>query len=254
MPDKNAHAPDQTLHQEHHPAAIAARLARGPRWPYLAAAVLGSMDGCVTTFAVVAGAVGANFTASVAIVMGAANLLADGFSMAISNYEAIYSQTEMAEELRALEQEHIRQVPDGEREEVRQIFQRKGFSGSTLEKIVETVTTNDQLWINTMLAEEHHLPATLPNALATAGATFLSFVVVGTLPLLPLLVPGLSMSDAFALSCVLAALVFFTIGIAKSYALGEVRWSTGLRTLATGSAAATIAYLAANFLERALLG
>ena len=250
MPSREA----DYLQNEHNPAAIAARLSQGPRWPYLAAAVLGSMDGCVTTFAVVAGAVGANFTTSVALIMGAANLLADGFSMAVSNYEAVHSQSEMTDELRALEQQHISEIPDGEREEVRQIFQQKGFSGKTLASIVETITNNDRLWVNTMLIEEHGLPRALPDALAIACVTFLSFIAVGTVPLVPLLVFELSITQAFASSCVLAAFVFFGIGIAKSYTLGKIRWRTGLRTLATGATAATLAYFAANYLEYLLTG
>jgi VIT1/CCC1 family predicted Fe2+/Mn2+ transporter len=55
---------------------------------YLPDAVLGGVDGCVTTFAVAAGAVGSGFPAFVIVVLGLANLVADGFSMAASNYLA----------------------------------------------------------------------------------------------------------------------------------------------------------------------
>src|SRR3712207_3725854 len=74
----------ERLEAEHRPEAVRRRLSerRGPG--YLGDAVLGGIDGCVTTFAVVAGAVGADFSGLVVVVLGFANLLADGFSMAVS--------------------------------------------------------------------------------------------------------------------------------------------------------------------------
>src|SRR3712207_1854807 len=74
----------EILEAEHRPEAVRQRLSvrRGPG--YLGDAVLGGIDGCVTTFAVVAGAVGADFSGLVVVVLGFANLLADGFSMAVS--------------------------------------------------------------------------------------------------------------------------------------------------------------------------
>ena len=77
------------LQQEHQPENIAQRLKQPPKTQNVSDAVLGGIDGCVTTFAVVAGATGAGFSPMVAITLGFANLFADGFSMAISNYEAI---------------------------------------------------------------------------------------------------------------------------------------------------------------------
>jgi len=81
----------------------------------------------------------------VAIVLGFANLLADGFSMAVSNFQATKSQREVVEEARDAEEQHIAQFPQGEREEIRQIFARKGFTGDTLEQIIEVITHDPRL-------------------------------------------------------------------------------------------------------------
>lgn len=62
---------------------------------YLPEFVYGGIDGAITTFAVVAGAMGAALNSSVILILGFANLLADGFSMAISNYLSTKSQTEL---------------------------------------------------------------------------------------------------------------------------------------------------------------
>ena len=69
---------------------------RSYRHIYLGDVILGGIDGCVTTFAIVAAVTGAGFSGSVAIVMGISNLLADGFSMAVSNYEATKSRHDLS--------------------------------------------------------------------------------------------------------------------------------------------------------------
>lgn len=76
----------EDLKEQHQPEAIKRRLEEGNTQSYLADSVLGGIDGCVTTFAVVAGAVGGELSGVVIIVLGFSNLLADGFSMAASNY------------------------------------------------------------------------------------------------------------------------------------------------------------------------
>ena len=104
-----------TLHRQHQSDAIALRLSAQVQPRYIGDAVLGAIDGCVTTFAVVAGAVGAGFPASVALIMGFANLLADGFSMAVSNYEAVRAVHDFRETARLTEEDHIERLPEGER-------------------------------------------------------------------------------------------------------------------------------------------
>ena len=121
------------LQRQHHPDAIRSRLDR-PRSSYIASAILGAIDGSVTTFAVVAGAVGGGLSETVIIVLRTANLLADGFSMAVGNYNATGSLVEQIDKARRVENDHIDRVPDGEREEVRMILSRKGLVGSRWKK------------------------------------------------------------------------------------------------------------------------
>ena len=144
-----------TSHEaEHSPDAISRRLANKPVHGYLGDAVLGAIDGCVTTFAIVAGAVGAGFSGGVVVILGFANLIADGFSMAASNYLGTKSERERIDNIRLAEDRQIEVLPEGEREEIRQIFVRKGFTGEVLEKIVATITANRPLWVETMVREE----------------------------------------------------------------------------------------------------
>jgi VIT1/CCC1 family predicted Fe2+/Mn2+ transporter len=212
------------------------------RHSYIGDAVLGGIDGCVTTFAVVAGVFGGGFSSVVAIVLGFANLLADGFSMAVSNYQGTKSQREFVEEMRLTEERHIEQVPEGEREEIRQIFARKGFTGDTLEKIVGVITQDRQLWVDTMLSEELGLQTDGPSPLRAALVTFAAFFTIGVLPLIPFLIPKLTPFQTFVMSAVLTALAFFGIGSVKGLVLGRSPVRSGLETLLVGGTAAALAY------------
>jgi vacuolar iron transporter family protein len=241
---------DGRLDAEHQPRAIRKRLAARRSHSYLGDAVLGGIDGCVTTFAVVAGSVGAGFPGLVVIVLGFANLLADGFSMAVSNYLGTKSEREQLEKARREEEAHILQIPEGEREEIRQIFARKGFEGDTLERIVEVITQDRQLWVNTMLTEELGLPLEGASPLRAGMATFGAFLLVGLIPLLPFLIPQLTLDQRFIASSVATAVAFFGIGMAKGAVVGRSSFRSGLETLLTGGGAAVLAYVIAAWLSR----
>lgn len=237
---------------KHLPHAIQARLREPRRSSYLGDAVLGGIDGCVTTFAVVAAALGAGFSGVVVIILGIANLLADGLSMAVSNYLGTRSQHEELEEARREEERHIEHFPEGEREEIRQIFAAKGFSGETLERIVETVTQNPKLWVDTMLIEElgFHLEGRSP--MRAGLATFAAFVAVGLVPLVPFLFHQMiPPEERFFVSCVITGVAFAGIGVAKGVILKRPLLTSGLQTLLIGGAAAAVAYLVGSWLRRA---
>lgn len=236
----------EKLEHDHSPDAIAARLAKGPSVSYLRDWIYGGIDGAVTTFAIVAGVVGASLSAKVVIILGLANLLADGFSMAAANYSGTKAEIDDIRRVRRMEERHIRLAPEGEREEIRQIFRAKGLDGHELEEIVDAVTSNRKLWVDTMVRDEHGLETTSRDPLKAAAMTFVAFVVCGSVPLLPFFF-GLASSAWTA--TVMTALVFFLIGSAKS------KWSTqhwvvsGLETTGIGLAAAAIAYAIGRALE-----
>lgn len=239
----------EELVRDHHPEMIRKRLSSGPKRQTISDAVLGGIDGCITTFSVVSGSVGAGFPSSVAVILGFANLFADGFSMAVSNYESSKAGEEYFESIKASEQRHIDLVPEGEREEIRQIFSAKGFEGELLEKVVDTITADKARWLEMMLVEEHGLSKTTQQPLMSAGVTFLTFVGVGAIPLTPYIVSSLEMNQQFALSAILAGTMFFLIGMLKSLALEKPVFLSGVRTLLTGGAAAALAYYTAYFLR-----
>jgi len=237
----------QFLEHSHEPHDIAKRLGDGPKISYLRDWVYGGIDGTVTTFAIIAGAVGADLSNRYLLILGVANLLADGFSMAAANYSGTKAEIEEYNFIRKMEERHIEHAPDGEREEVRQIFAAKGFRGKTLEAAVEVITAEKEHWIDMMMTEEHGLPSVTRSPVTAGLVTFLAFVVCGFLPVTPF-VFGLEAS--VIASVTMAALTFFLIGSLRS------RWSpihwlrTGTETLAIGLASAGVAYLVGDFLKQ----
>lgn len=245
-----SNTPSSELEHSHDPGAIAARLDGGPNISYLRDWVYGGIDGAVTTFAIVAGSLGAGLSSTIILILGLANLLADGFSMAAANYSGTKAEEEDYRRLKRIEEKHIHLEPAGEREEIRQIYRAKGYEGKELETLVDIITSRRQTWIDTMMLEEYGLSQVQRSAKKAALATFAAFVICGSVPLIPF-VFGLPASGP--LTTGMTALAFFGIGSAKA------RWSTkgwvasGLETTAIGMAAAGIAW-AVGYLLHGLIG
>jgi VIT1/CCC1 family predicted Fe2+/Mn2+ transporter len=232
----------KALHTED---AIRERLRSGLNHSYLRDFVYGAVDGAVTTFAVVSGVAGAGLSSGIIIVLGVANLIGDGFSMAAGNYLGTRAEEDLKSMARKMEEEHIDVVPEGEREEVRQIFAAKGFAGQELERAVEIITSNRELWIETMLAEELGISAQKISPMRAAAATFSAFLAVGALPLIPFIAqwifPGLVLNP-FLVSSVLTGAAFFVVGALKGRFVCHSWIRSGLETLAVGGVAASLAY------------
>ncbi len=237
------------LEHGHHPREIAKRLAEGPRVSYIRDWVYGGIDGTVTTFAVVAGVVGADLSTKALLILGAANLFADGFSMAAANFSGTKAEIEEYEVVRRMEERHVEFAPDGEREEVRQIFRAKGFKGEALESAVNVITEKRERWIETMMTEEHGLPPISRSPGRAALTTFLAFLACGSIPLVPFVVGLPATVEA---STVMTGLTFFSIGSMRSRWSPAPWWRTGLETFAIGISAAAMAYAVGVILARLL--
>src|SRR5271155_5709633 len=135
-------ASDEPLEHNHTREEIQRRLARDPHVNYLRDWVYGGIDGTVTTFAIVAGVVGAHLLPHVILMLGSANLIADGFAMAAGNYLATRAEHEEFHHAEEVERRHIQTVPEGEREEVREILRGLGIVGHLLDPVVAVITAD----------------------------------------------------------------------------------------------------------------
>ncbi|MEQ9232117.1 MAG: VIT1/CCC1 transporter family protein [Cyclobacteriaceae bacterium] len=219
---------------------------------YLGEFVYGGIDGSVTTFAVVAGAAGASLESSIVIILGFANLLADGFAMSIGSYLSTKSEKQQYDKHEAIEYWEVDNLPEKEREEIREIYQAKGFEGELLEQVVATITADKDRWVDVMMKEELEMTKETKSPLAMGGVTFLSFLIFGFVPLIIYVVDYLTPlnNDLFLIASVLTGICFVLIGWMKSMVTNSSRFRGILETLILGGAAATLSYFVGDFLER----
>jgi vacuolar iron transporter family protein len=240
------------LRASHTPEAVRERLDNQPSYYYLRDFVYGAVDGAVTTFAVVSGVAGAELSTGIIIVLGVANLVGDGFSMAAGNFLGTRADDQMKKRARQTEEEHIELYPEGEREEVRQILAAKGFEGEDLKRAVETVTSDRQRWVDLMMTDELGHSLRGPKALRAALVTFVAFVAVGLIPLLSFLIDyfsPVSIAEPFLISSVLTGTAFFAVGAAKALFVEQKWYWAGSETLIVGGSAAGIAYVIGALLK-----
>lgn len=221
---------------------------------YIGEFVYGGIDGCVTTFAVVAGSVGAGLDASIIIILGFANLLADGFSMSIGAYLSAKSEKDNYYKHRNREYWEIKHLPHEEEEEIRTIYRAKGFEGTLLEQVVQTIISDRDRWVDVMMKEELEMIKDKKKPMLIGLFTYLSFISIGLIPLMTYVwdyfypISG----NIFLTTSILTGLGFIIIGILKTYVTETKIWKGALETLLLGAFAAVVAYYVGDVLEQLL--
>jgi len=209
--------------------------------------IYGSIDGAVTTFAIVAGVVGASLSPGIILILGFANLFADGFSMAAANYQASKARSEYIQMKKKQEEWEIDNLAEQEKEEIREIYSKKGFKDELLEEIVRIITSRRKVWVDTMMKEELGLIEEDKKPLDSSVSTFLGFNLIGLIPLIPFMIfiaMGIDPnSEAFVYSIIFVISAFFIVGIIKGKIVKRSKIRSGIYTLIIGGIAASVAYL-----------
>jgi len=222
---------------------------------YIGDAVLGGTDGIITTFAVVAGVEGASLAANVVIVLGTANLVADGFSMGAGNYLGVLSSHYYKEsEYNRISQE-VENKPDEMRESLRDIYIELGFSGDTLESVVGKISSSHDNWVRALLHEER-LSEDGRSPISAGAATFISFLAFGFVPLLfyfaYYLFPEFGQDMAFPATLALSGAALLLLGVLRAWVTKGSLINGALQIFAVGGVAAILAY-SVGYLLRGLL-
>jgi VIT1/CCC1 family predicted Fe2+/Mn2+ transporter len=222
---------------------------------YLGEFVYGGIDGSVTTFAVVAGSVGANLDSSIILILGFANLIADGFSMSIGAYLASKSEQDNFEKHERVEYWEVENMPEAEREEIREIYKAKGFEGELLEKVVDTITADKDRWVDTMMKEELYMIKEKRSPFLVGLVTYVAFLIIGLIPL-SLYVWDFIIGyggNLFLSTCIFTSLGFGLVGWLKTYVTETPKWKGILETIFLGALAAGLAYGVGDLLEKLIL-
>lgn len=235
-----------TLEHSHSKKDIAKRLGTPPKQSYLRDWIYGGIDGAVTTFAVISGVVGGQLSTIVILILGFANLFADGFSMAASNFLGTRAEEDQYRRYKEIEEKHIRVEPEGEKNEINYIYRRFGLKKADADEITKIITSNKSLWIQTMLQEEYGMPLSVRSAYKSSLFTFMAFVIFGMIPLMPYL---LKLPDTFMWSCIATGLTFFIIGSIKGMWSPKPWYYSGVETLCVGAVTATLAWSTGVFLN-----
>ncbi len=204
--------------------------------------ILGGQDGLVNVLGIALGVAAATQDTRIILAAGMAATFAESFSMAAVAYTSRRADQDYYESERAREYRHLRLVPAVEREEIREIYASKGFRGETLERIVDTITANEDVWVGVMMAEEHQLtPIDRAAAAKSALIVGTSAVVGSMLPLVPFFL--LPVTPAMAASILVAAASLFGIGAYKAAHTVGRPGRSGLEMALIGIASALVGYV-----------
>jgi len=239
--------PNESQHHQQHPYLQNFQA-------YLGEFVYGGIDGSVTTFAVVAGAAGAELSSAIVLILGFANLLADGFSMSIGAYLSSKSEQENYEKHKKIEYWEVEHMPDVERQEIYDIYKTKGFDGPLLEQVTDVICADKDRWVATMMTEELGMMKEQRSPVKIGFVTFISFLILGLIPLIVYVLDFVYpfQGNLFLIACLLTFLAFIIVGYLKSYVTQTSKWKGVLETLFLGVSAAGVAYFVGDFLEKIL--
>ena len=236
------------LKQEHHQSAFA---------NYFKEIIYGGIDGIVTTFAVVAGFSGAALSSEtttqlsflVVLLFGLANLFADAASMGLGNFLSVRSEKDLYKAARDKETTEVRENSEMEFEETITIMMQKGFTAEQARELATIYRSNETYWVDFMMT--HELEMSDPrgdNPVLTGLATAFSFMVFGSIPLLPFMF--MSSGDAtlaFQLSSFGTFLALIALGLLKWRVIGARFFMSLLEVVLVGGTAAILAFLVGSF-------
>lgn len=210
--------------------------------------ILGGQDGLVNVLGVILGIAAATGDPNVVIIAGLAATFAESVSMGAVAYTSTIASADVYESEREREYRHIQQSPTLEREEIVEIYQRKGFEGELLDKIVNTITANKDVWVAVMMAEEHGLaPTNRSQALRSALVVGFSAIVGSLIPLFPFFF--FPVTPSMVLSVLVAAITLFIVGVYKARLTVGNPGKSGLEMAVIGTLSALAGYAVGALLK-----
>ncbi|MBX2821595.1 MAG: VIT1/CCC1 transporter family protein [Rhodothermaceae bacterium] len=212
---------------------------------YIKSTIYGGLDGIITTFAVVAGVAGASLSSGIVLILGFANLLADGISMAIGDYLSTKAEVEYADSKRQIEAEAIDENPGDVKKELTSLFVDKGITEEDAEILESIYARYKHICLDVVMLEKWGVVKEKESPVMNALVTFASFVLFGFMPLAAYLaahyIPALG-AHTFLVASVITALTLFILGVQKIRFSDRSWLASGFEMLIIGGVAAVVAY------------
>jgi vacuolar iron transporter family protein len=204
--------------------------------------ILGGQNGLVNMLGIALGVVAASGSTHVLIVTGLAAAITESISMGAVAYTSFGSDRDFYLAEKEREQREIVSQPDEERKEIREIYAAKGFKGQLLEDVVETITSNRETWVSTMMDEELHLQPVEQQKLVRSAVIVTVATLIGHLiPLVPFMV--VARTPAIIMAIALSAVTLFAVGVYSAKTLVGDWPKSGLQMVAIGLGAAALGFL-----------
>ena len=189
----------------------------------------------------VLGVAAASGSPRIIIAAALSTTFAESLSMAAVAYTSSQADRDYYKGQVEREKDHIQRFTEIEREEIRQIYQLKGFAGKQLDEIVQTITSDVNRWIDVMMAEELKIsPVEESGLLRSAGIVGIAAIIGSLVPVVPFFV--LPVWVAVWGSIALAGASLFLVGAYKAKATVGVWWKSGLQLLGIGLVTAIVGY------------
>jgi len=219
----------------------------------LKAVIFGGLDGILTSFAIVAGAAGGDLPNEVVLILGFSNIFADALSMGVGEFLSSKAHNEWVISERKRESWEMENYPEGEIEEMIQIYIEKGMTREDASACINTMAKYKDFFVDHMMMEELDLQVPDEDHVAESFREgvimFCSFAAFGSLPLLgyvivPALFPQLehTSEQLFSVACFVTGSVLFLMGCVKSLFSASHWFISGLETLLLGGVCASLAY------------
>jgi len=204
--------------------------------------VIGMSDGLTVPFALAAGLAGAVSNHWLVVIAGASEIAAGAIAMGLGGYLAARSDADSYQAELNRERREIKEIPEAERQEVRDIFAGYGLSGAALEEAVAAVTAQPEPWLRFMMKEELGLEEPNPSRAVTSGATIgVSYIAGGLVPLVPYFFP-LAVGHALIVSAIVSLIALGIFGAVKAHFTGVAAARGAAQTVLLGGIAAGVAY------------
>ena len=209
--------------------------------------ILGGQDGLVNVLGIILGVAVASADIRIILAAGLAATFAESVSMAAVAFTSKRAEQSFYESELEREKREIKEIPELEKEEIREIYRRKGFSGKLLADVVEKITSDEEVWLDEMMKFELELkPVETKHAFLSGLVVGIAAVIGSLIPLLPfffLVLLNISINQAILVSLAISALALFIVGAYKAKATVGDWKKSGLEIAVIGIVSALVGYV-----------